>query len=188
MFSIFTALFGGLYYGNKYSVEKSTIKESDKKRKEFITSMKQFEALYGVDISIENELMEYIRCGKHYEEICNILQDDLLFTLGEDWRKTLAIPNNRWENCEFLPLYHSYWIYHLLLSKKGKMDRRAMFSGYTWGVISNRPRDIKFMMCIEKNLIEAGVQDIELVCENRYGDSSYVKPKQFCTHSHHRLW
>lgn len=188
MFSLFAALFGGLYYGGKYASEKSKLKESDRKRNDFITSMEQLRSLYGADILTENEIKEYIRCGKHYKEICDILQEDFSFVFGPDWKNILSIPNGRWVNCDFLPLYHSYWVYHLLLSKKGKMDGSVMYSGYTWGSISTESRDIKFMQCIEKNLIEAGIKDIKLVCEERPYDKTKVKPEQFCTYSHHRLW
>ena len=188
MFNLFTALFGGLYYSGKIANEKSKIKEADEQNKSLINNIKVLQSLYGADINLKRKTEEFVRCGNHYEEICDLLKDDLEYVLGSDWKRVLNIPKGSRDGSSFLPAHHNYWVYHLLLSKSGKMDDWEMSMGYPWNTIDTKERNKKFMYCIEKNLINAGVHDIKLVCESRPNGQLSVKPEQCCTHSSYRLW
>ena len=187
MFSIFTALFGGLYYGGKYLSEKSEIKRINQETESQLNKMESFKSKYGASYEMASELKDYIMCGKHFEDICNTLHLELEDVLGKDWKKNVEIPNGYRINygC-FLPDQHIYWVYHLLLSKKGKMDRYDMFSGYSVSAIYTKERNIKFLQHIENNLRECNVPVVLVYEEN--GVMSHVKPDVMCTHHFKRLW
>ncbi len=190
MFDLFTALFGGLYYGGKYISEKSKQKEFKNQQEVWGHQADRLELLYAADYELEKQTKEYIMNIGNLDEICELLSSDLEYVLGENWRTnfylfpydfckpriTIGVPNL------------SYWVYHLLLSKKGKMNSFRMTSGFDI-YLSKEPWAVKFLQCIEKNLIECGVKEISLVYQNGkiYGYPS-VLPSVNCHIPHCRLW
>lgn len=187
MFNIFTALFGGLYYGGKYISEKSKTKRADQETELLFRKMDSFKSKHSASYEMETQIKEYIMCGKNFEEICDTLSYELKDVLGKDWKNNLDIPNGYRVNygC-FYPEQHIYWVYHLLLSKKGKLDRWAINSGYSVSAINTRQRNIKFLQHIENNLRMCGSYVTLVYEENEC--MSYVKPDVMCTHSYRRLW
>lgn len=187
MFNIFIALFGGLYYGGKYISEASETKKVLRETRCQFSDMEKFKSLYGASFEANYQLKEYIMCGKNFEEICNILSRELEDVLGSNWKQELDIPKGfRINNDVFLPCQHIYWVYHLLLSKKGKMDIQNMSSGYSISTIDTRERNIKFLQHIENNLRENNVPVILVYEDNGYMSS--VKPDVMCIHGFRRLW
>ncbi len=196
MFSLFKTLFGGLYYGGKIINEKAKTAEAVEKNKNIRISQDDFEIAYAAPFDMEQEIKEYISCGQHYQEICDKLKEDLEYSIGADWEQQIYIPNGRYEACDFSS--HSsttYWIYHLLLAHKGKMSRWRMTTGHMINNIAIhdcdvgknktiRPRNIRFLQCIEKRLIENNVS-VRLV-EDSFDYT--VKPDIFCSYPSHRLW
>lgn len=187
MFNIFTALFGGLYYGGKYLSEKSEIKKINYDIETQSNKMESYKSLYSASYDMEYELQEYIMCGKNFEEICNTLCKELEDVLGKNWKSEIDIPNGHRVNygC-FLPDQHVYWVFHLLLSKEGKMCGSSMYSGHSIAASHTKDRNIKFLQHIENNLRERNIPVVFVYEEN--GFMSRVKPDVMCIHKYRRLW
>lgn len=187
MHNLFLALFGGLYYGFKYADDNSKIKTADREMEARRVSRENFKSLYGAETELEHATKEYIMCGRYFEDICNLLADDLEFALGENWKQDLDIPNGfRVNYGAFYPHQHVYWVYHLLLAKKGKMDRWSMSMGYRFASIYTKERDHRFLQSIEKNLIKNKVP-AKIVYEDNDALSSY-KPEIMCIRPYRRMW
>ncbi len=190
LLDLFIALFGGLYYGGKYASEKSKLKEFNTQQEAWYQQKDRLEMLYAADYALEKQTRDFILCKNNFNEIRELLSSDLEYALGKDWetnffmfpydfsspRRTIGTPNL------------SYWVYHLLLSKKGKMDIFRMSSGYDIYLPAEQ-ESIRFLQCIEKNLIEQGVEGITLVYQDGQGFGfPSVLPSVNCHFPHRRLW
>ena len=197
MFEIFIALFGGLFYGNKYLNEKSRLKAFNEQQKEYSLIRDNIEAKYVASYELEKWAKSFILSGKHFEDICNWLSEDFQYVLGSDWKKKLRIPPN-------LMLYsglsnHINWVYHLILAKRGKIDHGVPSYGYDIGGLNEKDMNIKFAECIERQLLNAGVRDIRLALELdniAYGRrrspsevcGGHIKIETLSYFPTHRLW
>ena len=155
---------------------------------------------YVADLEIRERTKEYIRCGKHFEDICNSLCNDLRYVFGADWKSKLQVPKGyAWKALALYPDRHKYWIYHLLLAKQGKIDIFVSSSRYGIGGIHSKDMCVKFAECIEGRLLNAGVKGIRLVLELDNFCSGqrrtpndlcggYIKIESLCYYPTHRLW
>lgn len=208
MFEFFIALFGGLFYTNKYFNEKAKLKAFDFRQKEQLATLADIESKYSASLELEQWAKDFISSGDHYDEICTWFAEDFRYALGRDWKEKLLIPT------EFLPMTRIYrkqdypwvmpsahvmWVYHLLLAKRGKIDHWAITSGFPIGGLSEKDMNVKFAECIEGQLMNAGVRGVRLALELDYmygttrrtssdlcgGD---IKIEALCNHPTHRLW
>lgn len=200
MFEFFIALFGGLFYGNKYSNEKAKLKAFDERQKAYSLTRDDIEARYVANYELEKWAKDFISSGQHFEDICNWFAEDFRYVFGSDWKNKLRIP----------PVYpaprtymeansHGTWVYHLLLARKGKIDHGVPGFGYPIGGINEKDMTIKFAECIEGQLLNAGVRDIRLaleldmICGTRRRTASdlcggNIKIESLCHYPTHRLW
>lgn len=200
VFELFIALFGGLYIACRCAYDNSKSREADTRISTMNERRNAIENRYVADIETRERTKEYIRCGKHFEDICNTLCDDLRYALGNDWKNKLQIPKGYTpKNLAMYPDKHEYWIYHLLLAKQGKIDVFISTSGYGIGGIYSKDMCIKFAECIERELYAAGVHEIRLTLELDYlcvglrrtpSDlcGGNIKIESLCHYPTHRLW
>ncbi len=202
MLDFFIALFGGMFLLGKYTNEKIQDKNATIRNNNYITRTNYIKTLYNANYDLEKEIKEYIFCGKHFEDICNSLATDLQYVFGSEWKSKLNIPNGYRVNYSALyPSMHEYWIYHLLLAKKGKIDNWITYDGYGIGYdINNAKTNVKFAECIEGRLLNAGCNDLKLALEldllcppNRYRQPNQlcggkIKIQSLCLYPTHRLW
>lgn len=163
MIDFLIALFGGAYYLGKSLNESSKNKNYERARKEWEKTRDEMVGKYCLSYMEEHELKNKILSGDIYDKICNEFKDDFEYVLGENWKQVLCLPKNRWDfipqdKIEFSEDNHIYWVYHLLLASKGKVDRWTFAAGYRiW--IPTTPLYImqkKFIQCMENRLIKAG--------------------------------
>lgn len=116
------------------------------------------------------------------------------FVFGSEWKNKLEIPNGYSVDVSTIlyPHQHVYWVYHLLLANKGKIDRWCMTQGFGVGGIQDKETNIKFAQCIEKCMYKSGNQ-IDIVLElNRvtpkecYGGK--LKLRQMCLYPTSKMW
>lgn len=174
MFEFFIALFGGLFYGNKYSREKSKQKAFEDKQSARMSTLESVRSRYVASTELERWAKDLILNGRNFEDICNWFAEDFRYVLGSDWKQKLRIPpnpmlhsglskNDAYSFC--IPANHIYWVYHLLLAKQGKIDHGVPSYGYSIGGINEKDMNIKFAECIEGQLLNAGVSGIRLALE-----------------------
>mgnify|MGYP003317441560 CR=1 FL=1 len=114
-------------------------------------------------------IKDYIRCGTHFDDICCKLSEDLEYVLGDDYRKKLMIPPVASYPKQLLTNSHSYWVYHLLLAKNGKIDQWCILGeGYhlnpPYGIEESR----RFAKRLEVNLKRSGI-NLNMVELKNYG-------------------
>ena len=202
MFDVLYALFGGIFLLGRYTYDKI---KTDCARADYNTLKNRRELLtfkYGAGTDLCNQIKEYIFCGEHFEDICNSLADDLKYVFGSDWKNKLDIPNGYRVNYSALyPSMHEYWIYHLLLAKRGKFDMWITHFGLELGYnLDEAKTNVKFAECIEGRLLNAGVEDVKLAleCELLCAPDNYrlpthlcggkIKIQSICIYPTHRLW
>lgn len=203
MFELFIALFGGLFYAGKYANEKSKLNAFDKNQRIWQATLDDIREKYEANYELEQWAKNFISSGEHFDEICNLFANDFRYVFGDDWRSQLRIPPRppaldpkvyKKDAYSFLlPANHIYWVYHLLLATKGKIDSWSILSGFSIGGIDNKDMNVKFAECIERHLVGAGVQGVRLALElyNRTPDYLYggsIKIESLCHSKTHRLW
>lgn len=207
MFEFFIALFGGLFYGIKYSNEKSKLKSYDEQRAIHEATYNYIQSSYVASYETEQWAKDFASSGEHYDEICSWFAEEFRYVLGKDWNEKLRIPTKFLPmSCIYgkqypwlMPSAHIMWVYHLLLAKQGKIDHGVPGFGYPIGGINDKNTSIKFAECIERRLIQAGANDIRLVLEldticgtrRRTPDEVYggnIKIESLCFYPTHRLW
>lgn len=207
MFEFFIALFGGLFYGGKYINETQALKNCDKQRELHALTYNDIQTRYVADLQTEHEVRDFISSGKHFEDLCNWFQDDFRYVFGDTWRDKLQIPPKhpvlnfkfyKKDDLFSLPNNHITWVYHLLLAKQGKIDHKVLSNGYPIGGVNEKDITVKFAECIERQLLNSGVQGIRLVLEldNLYGVQrtssdlcgGNIKIESLCHFPTYRLW
>ena len=200
MFELFIALFGGLSIAGKCACDNRKSREADYRIEMWKQRKNDIDSRYVADLETRERIKEYIRCGKHFEDICNALCDDLRYVFGADWKSKLQIPKGyAWKALALYPDRHEYWIYHLLLAKQGKIDIFVSSRGYSIGGIYSKDMCVKFAECIEGRLLNAGVKGIRLALELDNFCSGqrrtptelcggYIKIESLCHYPTHRLW
>lgn len=199
MFSFFIALFGGLFYGSKSHYEQAKINEYEKKvavQEAYRNNIKsKICASYQDELNIKNQILS----GESFDMICEEFSNDFRYVFGRNWRDILHIPPRppvlnpsvykKEAYSFFVPANHIYWVYRLILAKKGKVDNGMLTQGYLVGGIEERDMSIKFAKCIEDRLHNAGHTDIRLVLEQKsYADTGSIKIESLCNHPTKRLW
>ncbi len=170
MFEFFIALFGGLFYGNKYSREKAKEKEYYNERISRESLYNDILARYGASSKLESDTRELIKDTKRFKDVCfDLLSEDFFYAIGADWKERVFPSRIMLRPDDFksyIPFYYiSDWAYHLLLARSGKIDRMRLTNGYTIGGLDYKDIDIRFAECIEKHLINSGVQGVRLALE-----------------------
>lgn len=207
MFEFFIALFGGLFYGNKYSNEKSKLKAYDERRAIHEATYNDVQSRYVASYETERWAKDFVSSGEHYDEICSWFAEEFRYVLGKDWKEKLRIPTKFLPmSCIYgkqypwsMPSAHIMWVYHLLLAKQGKIDHGVPGFGYPIGGINDKDTSIKFAECIEGQLLNAGVRGVRLaleldyICSTKRRTSSdlcggSIKIESLCHHPTHRLW
>jgi len=209
VFELFTALFGGLFYGNKYANEKKRLKEYDQKHVSWETKLDSIRSKYVATAETERWAKDFISKGEHFDDICIWFEKDFQYVFGAGWKDKLRIPPKppvlnpqiyKADAYSFaVPTNHITWVYHLLLAKKGKIDHSVPFGGYAIGGIEDKDMNIRFAECIEGQLLNAGICEIRLaleldmICGTRRRSASEVcggriKIESLCHHPTHRLW
>lgn len=207
MFELFIALFGGLYYGCKYSSEKAKASAFDARRNARAATREDIKLRYVASYEAEQKAKDFLSSGEHYDEICSWFAEDFQYAIGNDWKEKLRMPK------KYLPLVcvygkrsypwsmpsaHIMWAYHLLLAKYGKIDHGVPSYGYPVGGIDDKDMTIKFAECIERRLNNAGARDIRLAFEldemsgikRLPGDvcGGNIKIESLCVFPSYRLW
>lgn len=202
MFEFFIALFGGLFYGNKFSKEKAELKAADRRIESMRARMNILQSKYGASFEFQNEVKKYISSGEHYDDICKLFQEDFRFALGEHWREILRIPKTAKEvdDADFLyPALHTYWVYHLLLTVRGKLHPTNITMGYKLGDIECCKQNVRFVECIERRLRARDINDVKFVLElEQFSNGSSrtrfdlgygtMQIESLCIHPSARLW
>lgn len=198
MFNLFTALFGGLYYGGKYTHEKSKLNKYEKSREEYKKCYDDLQSSLCVSIEDENRVKDYVLTGNHYEEICDSYAEDFKFVFGSKWIDILRIPPlppvldpKLYKDEAYYfdnPYNHIYWVYRLILASKGKMDSWSLAMGMPIrGDKKNRELGIKFAHCIERRLRQSGYPNLTFVLEEASLEP-VIKIDTLCNYSYKRLW
>lgn len=208
MFEFFIALFGGLFYGNKYSNEKAKLKAYDERRAAYEATYNDIQSRYVASCETERWAKDFVSSGEHYDEICSWFAEDFRYALGKDWKEKLQLPTKFLPmSCIYgkqsypwsMPSAHIMWTYHLLLAKQGKIDHCIPGFGYPIGGTNEKDMSIKFAECIEGQLLNAGVRGIRLALEldMMYGTTrrtssdlcgGHIKIESLCHYPTHRLW
>ena len=164
---------------------------------------------YVASYDLEKWAKELVLSGNHFDDICNWFSEDFQYVFGDDWKEKLRIPPKvpvldpkiyKSDAYSFLlPVNHITWVYHLLLARKGKIDKDIPGFGYPIGGVGYKDMCVKFAERIEHNLINAGVQGVRLVLEldmlcgtvqrtpeNLCGGN--IKIESLCNYPTHRLW
>lgn len=198
MFNLFTALFGGLYYGGKYTHEKSKINKYEKRMEEYEKSYNDLQSALCISFNSEQQIKEYILSGNHYEEICRQYAEDFKFVFGSKWEYILRIPplppvlNPKVYKHDaysfYVPCNHIYWVYRLMLASRGKVDHGLLTQGYSVGGMSEREMCIKFAHCIERRLRQLGHPNLTLVLERNPHGADAIKVDLLCNHDYERMW
>ena len=168
MIDLFIAMFGGIYLAGKIAADNARSREADKELAEQKSNREYIKDSYAASYELEKEVKTYITKGKHIDDICKILKDDFEYVFGKEWKSKVYLPKGygAYNSNEFIvPSMHTYWIYHLLLAKMGKVDSWTIFSGYKIGGIAHKDMCIKFADCIEKEINKATGDNIRLVME-----------------------
>lgn len=198
MFNFFTALFGGLYYGGKYTHEKSKLNKYEKSAEEHKKCYNDLQSSLCISFNNEQRIKEYILSGNYYEEICREYAEDFKFVFGSKWEHILKIPplppvlNPKVYKHDaysfYVPCNHIYWVYRLILASRGKVDHGLLTQGYSVGGISEKEMCIKFANCIEKRLRRSGHPNLTLVLEENPHDADTIKVDSLCNHNYKRMW
>lgn len=204
MFEFFIALFGGLYYGGKYSREQSRDLTAQKRIENHKKQRAQIEQCFAASYQEEQEAKNYILSGDNFKDICNKFADDFKYVFGNGWTKVLRIPPRapvldpkvyRDDAFSFyIPVNHIYWVYALELASRGKVDRWMLSSGYSIGGISDSDIHIKFTQRLEMYLRRYS-PDVKLVLEQTHENitpttpyGGYIKIQPMCVYPSYRLW
>ena len=149
MFSLFVALFGGLYLAGRCAHEKSV---SNKFDSDFKTG--QIHKAIIVNRKFEDELVKKIANSRYREEIKDLIREDLQYIYGDVWKdlyagdwdepKAYTTALNTRENIVLM----------LMLSKSGLVPSCYQFGGIeisNFG-IANMYECLKILQCVEKNI------------------------------------
>lgn len=200
MFEFFIALFGGLFYGGKYSKEKSKLKDYEQRRMIYDSTYDSISSRYMASFETEHWAQDFVSSGKHYDELCDWFADDFEYVFGTNWKEILHIPPIHPAPKTFIEISnHGTWVYHLLLAKQGKIDHGVFGYGYPIGGVNEKDMTVKFAERIERQLLNAGVHGVRLALELdiKYGTTrrtssdlygGHMKIESLCHYPTHRLW
>ena len=175
MFNLFTAFFGGMYYGSKSTYEKGKLKKYDDNQKIFQDKLSRIRAIYSATSNHTQMIKEKILSGRYYEVICDRYEEDFRYVFGSNWKERLSIPpkppvlNPAQYKSDaysfYVPANHICWVYHLMLADEGKLDNWIIspVNGFSCGGENIIDMNIKFVKRIEMKLINRGVNDIRFV-------------------------
>ncbi|MBQ2705011.1 MAG: hypothetical protein IJF58_05630 [Clostridia bacterium] len=149
MFSIFVALFGGLYFAGRRAYEKSL---SDKHDSDF--RMGQINKALMVNRKFEDELVKKIADPHYREEIEALVKEDLQCIYGDAWKELFA--GDWYEPRAYTTSFGSKEgiILMLMLSKSGLIPSYYQYAGIEISNfdISNIYECLKILQCVEKNV------------------------------------
>lgn len=199
MVYLFIALFGILFYGCKILNEKSQLKEYYKTQEKINQTRELINNRVSADYELQLWAKEYVECGNNYTQICENFGKCFEFVFGDNWQNILVIPNNqRISYSYYLPSQHIYWVYHLLLASRGKIDNMRVSSGFGVGGLEDKDINLKFAECIERCLADNGtnvnlVLELDNLCAGVKRTpkdicGGYIKIKEFCNYPTHKLW
>ncbi len=126
MFNFFFALFGGLYYGGRYAIEKGNDYAYEMSMVKCRRLSQYYEEMLRADGYTTDEIEEYVLNGENYNEICENFAEDFQYIYGDDWKSILHIPSQ----LDGGQHNDSRWVYRLILASKGKLDFSFFISGY----------------------------------------------------------
>ncbi len=161
MFSLFFALFGGLYLAGRYIHEKSV---SNKFDSDFQTG--QIHKAIIVNRKFEDELVKKIGNSQYREEIEALIKDDLQYVYGDAWKELYA--GDWYEPKAYTTALNTKEniILMLMLSKSGLVPSCYQFGGIeisNFG-IANIYECLKILQCVEKNIAsKKGFLDAKMV-------------------------
>lgn len=149
MFSLFVALFGGLYLAGRCAHEKSV---SNKFDSDFKTG--QIHKAIIVNRKFEDELVKKIANSRYREEIEDLISEDLQYIYGDSWKELYA--GEWYEPKAYTTALNTREniILMLMLSKSGLVPSCYQFSGIeisNFG-IANMYECLKILQCVEKNI------------------------------------
>lgn len=165
MLGVFVALIGLAYAGCKMLEDKSVMnnikseKAERKKLRDYVwPKIRTGFVKDGGGVLEETEVEVFICTKEKHEKIYKMLEDDLKYVFGEDYRQYFDL-----NECMWLPWDQrfkcradmksssAYWAKQLILSKYGKCTDDPLFSGYlVIGYFHNE--QVKMCKCIERNL------------------------------------
>lgn len=149
MFSLFVALFGGLYLAGRCAHEKSV---SNKFDSDFKTG--QIHKAIIVNRKFEDELVKKIANSRYREEIEDLIREELQYIYGDAWKDLYA--GNWYEPKAYTTALNTREniVLMLMLSKSGLVPSCYQFSGIeisNFG-IANMYECLKILQCVEKNI------------------------------------
>ena len=198
MLNFFVTLFNGLYHAGRYFIEGSNEMAYNHNSKLREARIQELERKIRASTELTVSTEEYIRCGQYFEDICNEFKEDFEFILGDGWKDELNIPNGYYATYHPTVSHHSFWVYHLILAKKGKMDGFKIRSGFPVGDFRIKDMNIRFIQRIERYLHIAGFKDINFALELAPIGDERRTPREVCggdllidwiaLYPTHRLW
>ena len=199
IFSFFVALFGGTYYGGKYTCEQAKLNKYNKSNAAKERYRNRLKATMCATLQYEQTVKNNILNGRNYEKICTEFGDDFKFVFGSHWQSILKIPPlppvldpKIYKDAAYsfyVPANHIYWVYRLILASNGKVDNGLLTQGYSVGGIMEKEMSIKFAQCIERRLISSGRTNLRLVLEQKDSyDMGAIKIETLCNHPYKRVW
>lgn len=194
MFSFLLGVLGLGYLGIRCANEKQAGKihdNHDRIRSDVIKSLEK----YNPPMMVQNEVNTLLN-GNHFEEICNELEQELIFILGKNFRETLYIPPNgskKWNSWGIEEI-----VKMLLYAKRGYVRMFDLHGHFRLGFphcevcgISEYGVGIRGMQCVERLLHKAGATDIILKVErniNWHTPEGSLTEAGFTAHTNSSKW
>jgi len=156
MWSFFAAFFLGSYFVCKGSIEAAKGRSYETARAAREKSEERLKAKYMLPLSEWNKVVDYVLCGRHYDEICRRYKEDFDFVFRNKKDKKpllppyLGVPKG---HDKMLKIYHPYWIVSLICADKGKVSYDLFNCGMSY--IPNTNKEdiyIRFAQRVEKHL------------------------------------
>lgn len=149
MFSLFIALFGGLYLIGRLACEKSA---SNKLDLDYRTG--QINKTLIVNRKFEDELVKKIANSRYRKEIENLIKDDLQYIYGDAWKELYA--GDWYEPKAYTTALNTREniVLMLMLSKSGLIPSCYQFGGIEISnfQIANMYECLRILQCIENNI------------------------------------
>ena len=199
----FIAFFGGLFLLIQYTIRKTS--EDGIKREDNRWEAQRRPIIEAITASQEDDRAVNEMQSWPSEDLYAYLEEDLLEVFGPDYKRIVPFDNKAYRDFghEFNPYtyrknstyytreaYVTFWLTHLLYSKRGKLKSLWNVNGLNVNV-GNPETNIKLCRRIEKNIAQHGTDiHLELETETFGYDSGrrHLTPSVMAREIQHRYW